>query len=212
VPSTPFFVCLSTSAHSADILRDIVQALMPTARVDSADTSVLRHLPTSDGIILSVGSMYQAAESMMRELRARGNGDPVLVVADDLTMLPNPELRRFGVSRFVTTDDIDVTLPGALEGLLREGSARRSDADAERLHDVLRHVHALLAAGQLAVRLQHRLNNPLAALLAEAQLLELEPLTPDVAASVQRMVELCRRVIEETRSIDGLANAVGGPA
>jgi hypothetical protein len=48
------------------------------------------------------------------------------------------------------------------------------------------------------------LNNPLAALLAEAQLLELEPLAPDHATSVRRIIELCRRVIEETKSIEGL--------
>ena len=61
------------------------------------------------------------------------------------------------------------------------------------------------------MRLQHRLNNPLAALLAEAQLLGMESLPADHATAVRRIVELCRRVIEETKSIEGLASGGASP-
>jgi nitrogen-specific signal transduction histidine kinase len=64
-----------------------------------------------------------------------------------------------------------------------------------------------VAAGELALRLQHSLNNPLAALLAEAQLLELEQLTPDHRGSVERIIELSRRVIEVVRGLDGVGRA-----
>ena len=47
--------------------------------------------------------------------------------------------------------------------------------------------------------LQHSLNNPLAALLAELQLLELEELSPDHRESVERAIDLCRRVISLVR-------------
>lgn len=47
--------------------------------------------------------------------------------------------------------------------------------------------------------LQHTLNNPLAALLAELQLLEMEELTPTHRESVERMIGLCRRVITIVR-------------
>lgn len=43
--------------------------------------------------------------------------------------------------------------------------------------------------------LQHALNNPLAGLLAELQLLEMEDLPPDHREAVERSIELCRRVI-----------------
>ncbi len=43
--------------------------------------------------------------------------------------------------------------------------------------------------------LQHTLNNPLAGLLAELQLLELEDLPMEHRESVERCIELCRRVI-----------------
>jgi signal transduction histidine kinase len=63
---------------------------------------------------------------------------------------------------------------------------------------------ALVASGNEDGCLKHRLNNPLAALLAEAQMMELEPMTPEHANAVRRIVELCRRVINVADTIDGL--------
>ena len=48
-------------------------------------------------------------------------------------------------------------------------------------------------------RLQHALNNPLAGLLAELQLLELEDLADEHRAAVGRSIALCRRVIQIVR-------------
>ena len=50
--------------------------------------------------------------------------------------------------------------------------------------------------------LQHSLNNPLTALLAEAQLLELEPLAEEQQRAVARIVELARRVIAVSRRLN----------
>jgi signal transduction histidine kinase len=50
--------------------------------------------------------------------------------------------------------------------------------------------------------LQHALNNPLTALLAEAQMLEMEPLAEEQRASVGRVVELARRLAAMTRRLD----------
>lgn len=47
--------------------------------------------------------------------------------------------------------------------------------------------------------LAHSLNNPLAGLLAELQLLELEDLPPEHRASVERAIELCRRIVRIVR-------------
>jgi len=45
-------------------------------------------------------------------------------------------------------------------------------------------------------RLQHTLNNPLAGLLAELQLLEMDDLSDEQRAGVTRAIALCRRVIK----------------
>jgi signal transduction histidine kinase len=54
-------------------------------------------------------------------------------------------------------------------------------------------------------RVQHEMNNPLAALLAESQLLELDPtLSQEQRESVKRIVDLARRVIASSRKLDAL--------
>jgi signal transduction histidine kinase len=72
------------------------------------------------------------------------------------------------------------------------------DAPARELH----RVRAQIALAESARTVQHALNNPLTALLAEAQLLELEPLEPEVRAAAGRLVELARRVAAAARKLD----------
>jgi signal transduction histidine kinase len=56
------------------------------------------------------------------------------------------------------------------------------------------------------VLVQHQLNNPLAALLAEAQLLGMEPtLAAEHRAAAARITELTRRVIALVRELDAVA-------
>ena len=47
--------------------------------------------------------------------------------------------------------------------------------------------------------LQHTLNNPLAGLLAELQLLEMEDLPDGHRAAVERCIELTRRLVQIVR-------------
>jgi signal transduction histidine kinase len=60
----------------------------------------------------------------------------------------------------------------------------------------------LAAAGAVALDMRHQINNPLAALLAEAQVLGLEPMAPEHHAAVERIVELCRRMVVLIRELD----------
>lgn len=60
-------------------------------------------------------------------------------------------------------------------------------------------------SGPRAVALRHALNNPLTAILAEAQLLQLESLPPDHRAAVDRIVEQCRRIVAITRQLEDAA-------
>jgi signal transduction histidine kinase len=60
----------------------------------------------------------------------------------------------------------------------------------------------LAAAGAVALDMRHQINNPLAALLAEAQVLGLEPMAPEHHAAVERIVELCRRMVALIRELD----------
>lgn len=79
-----------------------------------------------------------------------------------------------------------------------------ADAELEPPAKELRRVRNQLALGETARTVQHAMNNPLTALLAEAQLLELEPLAEEHRLAVARMVELTRRVATVTRRFDAV--------
>jgi signal transduction histidine kinase len=210
-PVRPSVVCLATDGAATEALRDALEAILPQASVEGADPEVLRDAPNSDAVIIAVGALARSAAALVRDLRARGFANAILVIADDPALLPDPALDLLGVQRTIATANLATRLPGVLADVLGTQARIQASPEGQRLLAALRRLQAVVAAGQLAARLQHRLNNPLAALLAEAQLLELEALPPDHATSVRRIIELCRRVIDETKSIEGLASAEGAP-
>jgi nitrogen-specific signal transduction histidine kinase len=63
----------------------------------------------------------------------------------------------------------------------------------------------LLAAGEIALGLQHAMNNPLTSVLAEAQLLEMEPLPPETATAVRRIIDSTRRLVALVRKLDAVS-------
>ena len=86
-------------------------------------------------------------------------------------------------------------MPGALPAI---GQYNSDEQVAAR---ELSRVRAQLALGEAARTLQHAFNNPLTALLAEAQLLELEALSDEHRAAVRRILELARRLVALSRRL-----------
>lgn len=195
-------VCMSTDRDAAAVLQHVVQAIVPAAWVETADTTILRDPPDADCVILSVGAKHGEAAALTRGLRARGFRNALLLVADSPETLPRDELALLGIADVLPTGELATALPPALAQQLElQGAAMRSPVAAHLLES-LRHLQALVAAGQTAGGLKHKLNNPLAALLAEAQMMELEPLSPEHANAARRIVELCRRVISVAETIN----------
>lgn len=87
--------------------------------------------------------------------------------------------------------------------------ALRRDTELAPPARELRRVRAQFALGEAARMVQHSINNPLTALLAEAQLLELEELTEDQRQSVGRMIELARRLVALTRRLEVMTDEGG---
>jgi len=199
-------VCIATDVQAAIALQGTVAALLPTAHVEAADTSLVRTVPDADCVILSAGRLYGVATALARELRARGYEGPIALVVDAPSSVPAGDAGRLGIDAVLAESEVALQLPEALLRILAMGLDRETSPRAAAMHASLTRARALMAAGELVSGLQHRLNNPLAALLAEAQLLELEPLAPEHLEAVHRMVELCRRVIEVARSIKGLGH------
>ena len=202
--AAPRLVCISTDVYASAALQATVATILPDARVEAADTSIVRGAPDADCVIVAVGGLYSVGVSLVRELRARGFVRPIILVVENPSSADERDLALLGVAWILAEEALALQLPAALLALL-DGEMLLSGSEAgAAITGSLRRLQATIAAGEMARGLQHKLNNPLAALLAEAQLLELESLAPEHHTSVRRMVELCRRVIDVSRSIEGM--------
>jgi signal transduction histidine kinase len=120
--------------------------------------------------------------------------------------LPPLALARELLAQLLPGVDADLLLAG----LLAERAAPLPDPALPAAVDPklgppareLRRVRAQIALAESARMVQHALNNPLTALLAEAQLLELEPLADEHRVAATRLVELARRVVAAARQLD----------
>ena len=77
------------------------------------------------------------------------------------------------------------------------------DPAADRSARELQRVRRQYALGATARTAQHELNTPLTALLAEAQLLQLEPMSEEHRAAIGRIVALARRIAAVARKFSG---------
>ena len=182
--------------------------MFPGAVIQLVDTDVEQVLPGGIDCAVVDGSVNgMGGVDVLRRLRARGyDGAAVLLVDESAPgYVDETSADRLG-ARYCSFDgeglaSVAAAITEAIRGQSGDGAATSTAVRA------LRQTQRLLAAGDLALRLQHSLNNPLAGLLAEAQLLELEPLSPDHRASVERIIELSRRVIDVVRGLDGVGRA-----
>lgn len=177
--------------------------VLPGVSTATADVTALaeERIPTADAALIDGGTKARATVETLRVLRARGFDAPILVVtpvADDAAL--RAAVESLG-ARVVARDLIDRS-PSELAVALTAALDSEPAVTAE-----LRQARRIFAAGQAALSLQHAINNPLAALLAEAQLLQLEELPAEQRGSVDRMVELCRRIVALVRRLDALAES-----
>lgn len=121
-------------------------------------------------------------------------------------------LARALFARLLPSADADLLIEGLIaERAGSSGACPRGvtsdavrDAELDPAAREVRRVRRQLAMGESARTVQHAVNNPLTALLAEAQLLELEPLADEHLRTVGRIVELARRVAKAGRRLDEL--------
>jgi signal transduction histidine kinase len=203
--------CVADQSSTAAALNEALSALFPAATIVAVDTGVERVVPEGiDCAVVDATVNGAAGIDVVRSLRARGYAGAVVLVIDPtkpLAPADDATLSRAGARSCVLRGDGLAPLASAIaDSMLINGDGAESAAAGQAIRS-LRQTQRLIAAGELAMRLQHSLNNPLAALLAEAQLLELETLAPDHRESVERIIELCRRVIDVVRGLDGVGRA-----
>ena len=177
--------------------------ILPRASTVTADVAHLAEatLPRADAAVIDAGAGSKGAVDALRSLRARGFEGPVLIV----TPVPDDAALRASVASLgghVMERELADRSPSELAVALAAAAEGEQGMTAD-----LRQARRIFAAGQAALSLQHAINNPLAALLAEAQLLQLEQLTAEQRGSVDRMVELCRRIVGLVRRLDALTES-----
>ena len=106
-------VCISTDIQASAALQTTVATLLPTARVDAADTSIVRSTPDADCVILAVGRLYSMALSLVRELRARGYEGPIILVVESPSAVARDESSRLGVEAVLAESEVALQLPDA---------------------------------------------------------------------------------------------------
>jgi signal transduction histidine kinase len=106
-------------------------------------------------------------------------------------LLPGVDSERIALALLHEREPLADSAPGV----------SRYHSDAELAARALRRLRAQYALGEAAHSLQHAFNNPLTALLAEAQLLELETLDEEQRAAISRILELARRLVALTRRL-----------
>jgi len=195
-----FHVTLVTEDSALEhLVRELLATVLPSAAL-TATTLILAPASDADIAIVDQGVRGLTGVTAVQEMRARGYGGGIVLLATGACD-PSMEQRLLALApgRCVARAEMGTALAPALADL----SARPDlGDDLGPIQKELRRTQQLVAMGETTSRIQHTLNNPLTALLAEAQLLEMEDLADEHRAAVKRMIELCRRLVVMVRGLD----------
>jgi signal transduction histidine kinase len=207
--AVPPFVLLAIGEEStAALVRETLAAAFPGASVEcvASEAAGAKQEPACDCLIVDGAGDVMRAVERARLARAAGlAGGLVVLLPPEATATAGAlveQLATYGAVTCALDAGFATALPAAVTAACAPRGGGEIASVAERS---LRRVQQLQAAGEIALGLQHAMNNPLTALLAEAQLLELESMAEEQQAAVRRMVELCRRVIALVRKLDGVS-------
>ena len=185
----------------AQVVRDAIHVAMPHASVAVVAREQLHRRVEADLLVLDGRIGGATVEENARLARATGFANALLVVGDDESESSDGLLNRIGAQRVGEHD-----LARELLAFLTDYTARISDTEGEAARASVARAQRLIAAGEIALGLQHALNNPLAGLLAEEQLLEMEDLPAEQKLAVKRMIDLTRRLVALVRELDGVSS------
>lgn len=197
---------VADDGDDARLVRELLLTAFPTAivrRVGAAEVAA-RQLADAGCAVIAERAGDTGAVELLRSMRAAGFAGGAIVLAEHAGAELVARARRLG-GECVERRRMVAVLPAAV----LERSAAPGDSRPAR---ELRELQRLVAVGEIAAGFHHEVNNPLTALLAEAQLLEMEPLDEPLREAVRRIVDLCRRVIATVRRLDPIRPSAGAPA
>ena len=199
---------LADSPTTSSLVREVLATTLPgieSSTLDPAATAL--DLERTDCVVVDASVAGEPGVSLLRRIRAGGYAGGAVLLLADRTDDGSAESGAEALgARCVVTGVMAESLAGAVVDVI---AARRGVAAAAPVRAALDRAQRLIAAGEIALRMQHSLNNPLAAILAESQLLEMEEMKPDQHEAVARIVEQLRRVIGIVRQLDGVGKPGG---
>ncbi len=204
--------CLLSDPETARLVEQLLRIWAPDIEVAAEATGDVRGVPAVDAILLDAPDSGEDALDALRRVRASGFAGAVVVVAlgesGERAPLTSTDWRRLGGAVCPLGANAGARLATTLAEALEDAEVAREDESghtpaAKLLRREVGETRRLIAVAEVALQLQHSLNNPLAALMAEAQLMEMEEqLMPEQRSAVRRMVELCRRMSATLRTLD----------
>lgn len=208
-PATPSLRIglVSTSQPIIALVRESVAAALPTATLDDSAPDAVAKLADCSLIFVDATGDAVVAGETARRLRASSTRSALAFIVnardEKLAKIGAP----VGALEQVEAKALGPAMAGTIE---RAVAANGWTDDLAAARDELRRTQRLLAAGEIALGLQHAMNNPLTSVLAEAQLLEMEPLPAETATAVRRIIESTRRLVALVRKLDAVtANKAG---
>jgi signal transduction histidine kinase len=186
---------VGTDGAFATAVREVLAAQLPGSVSETLDSARLRTRPVAEGVVIDARASAAQGAELAARLRAMGFAGALVVVSDEDRGAAAAALAAAGAAHAPAGDFATQIVTALGEQLAL--------VESEHAAQVMR-ARRLIAAGEVALRFQHSLNNPLAGILAEAQLMQLESTNPEQHEALERIVVLCRRIIELGKSLDGM--------
>ena len=195
-------IVVGSDGAFAAAIREVLAAQLPESISDTLDPRHLKMRPLTDCVVIDGHADAARGAELAARLRAMGFAGALVVVSEG-SGDTGAALAAAGAAHAPSQELATQLVPRLAEQLAHAGS--------EHAAQVMR-ARRLIAAGEIALRFQHALNNPLAGILAEAQLMQLDALPPDQHEALGRIVGLCRRIIELGKSLDGIGERPAAPS
>ena len=190
---------VSRSDALVSLVRESVTAAFPTATIAHVAPDATGKLPDCALIFIDATEDATAAGAIAQRLRAGASRSALVFVVSARDESLAKSAAPTGALEQIETRTLGPAMADTVERAIG-GTGWTDELLAAR--EELRRTQRLLAAGEIALGLQHAMNNPLTAVLAEAQLLEMEALPPEAMTAVGRIIESTRRLVALVRKLD----------
>lgn len=196
--------CITASPLTAEIVRESLARALPAAAfaVASPGEAIPGRLPPADCIVIDAAAAPAPAADIALALRAGGVSGAIVVLVEEGETALAARLAGIGAVEVVPLREAPRQLGDAVARALG-GSGWSGPLEA--VQEELRRTQRIVAAGEIALGLQHAMNNPLTAVLAEAQMLEMDAPSEEVRTAVNRIIDSTRRLVQLVRGLDPIA-------